>query len=148
VAGPLRVCGPRGITLGEHVFFLDGPISTELVCAEGGELFIDRGTGLNYGGSIQATRSVRIGADCLFGAMVRIRDDDGLRCAPVVIGARVWVAHGAIIEPGVTIGDGAVISAGAVVTGPVPPDTMAMGNPARCVPLGLSARRGPMSPAA
>jgi len=140
--GRLRVRGPRGISLGQRVFFLDGPVPSELVCRPGAELSIGGGTGLNYGTSIRATRSVRIGASCLVGSMVLIRDDDGFRTAPVVIGDEVWIAHGAIIEPGVTIGDGAVISAGAVVTGAVPAGMMAVGNPARCLPRAFSAERG------
>jgi maltose O-acetyltransferase len=56
-----------------------------------------------------------------------------------VLGDDVWVAHGALIEPGVTIGDGAVVSAGAVVTSDVPPRTLAIGNPARVMPLSLAA---------
>ena len=49
----------------------------------------------------------------------------------VVIGDRVWIAYRAIILPGVTIGEGAVIAAGAVVTKDVPPFTVVAGNPAQ-----------------
>jgi maltose O-acetyltransferase len=67
--------------------------------------------------------------------MAMVRDHDGHRTAPVVIGDRVWLGHGVMVEPGVTIGDDAVISAGSVVMEDVPPRMIAMGNPARCVPL-------------
>jgi maltose O-acetyltransferase len=117
-------------------------VAVELICGRGAELSIGDDTGINYGSSIRSTRSVRIGAACLLGSMVLIRDDDGFHAAPVVIGDQVWIAHGAIIEPGVTIGDGAVISAGAVVTGPVPAGMMAVGNPARCMPRTLGGQRG------
>ena len=50
---------------------------------------------------------------------------------PVTIGNDVWITTGAIILPGVTIGDGAVIAAGAVVTRDVPPRTLVAGTPAR-----------------
>lgn len=53
--------------------------------------------------------------------------------APVCIGSNVWIGGGAIILPGVTIGDGAVIGAGSVVTGDIPPYTLAYGNPCRVV---------------
>lgn len=49
----------------------------------------------------------------------------------VVIGNDVWVAHEAVILSGVTIGDGAVIGARAVVSRDVPPYAIVAGNPAR-----------------
>lgn len=51
----------------------------------------------------------------------------------VVIGDNVWIAVGAIILPGVNIGRNAVVSAGAVVVGDVPPNAMVAGNPARMI---------------
>jgi acetyltransferase-like isoleucine patch superfamily enzyme len=53
------------------------------------------------------------------------------RGGDVIIGHRVWVAYRAIILPGITIGDGAVIGAGAVVTKNVEPFAIMAGNPAR-----------------
>ncbi|WP_050616310.1 maltose acetyltransferase domain-containing protein [Bacillus testis] len=50
---------------------------------------------------------------------------------PVTIGNHVWLGGGCIINPGVTIGDNAVIASGAVVTKDVPPSTVVGGNPAR-----------------
>ena len=52
---------------------------------------------------------------------------------PVRIGRDVWIGGGAIILPGVTIGDRAVIGAGSVVTKDIPPNTVAVGNPCRVV---------------
>ena len=52
---------------------------------------------------------------------------------PIRIGNGVWIGGGAIVLPGVTIGDGCVIGAGSVVTRDLPPDTLAVGNPARIV---------------
>ncbi|WP_282022816.1 maltose O-acetyltransferase [Priestia flexa] len=52
---------------------------------------------------------------------------------PVVIGNNVWIGGRAIINPGVTIGDNAVIASGAVVTKDVPPNTVVGGNPARVI---------------
>lgn len=49
---------------------------------------------------------------------------------PVVIGNDVWIGERAMIMPGVTIGDGAIIGAGAVVREPIPPLGIAIGNPA------------------
>lgn len=54
-----------------------------------------------------------------------------LTTAPIVIDANAWVAGWAIVLPGVTIGEGAVVAAGAVVTKDVEPWTVVGGNPAR-----------------
>jgi galactoside O-acetyltransferase len=53
--------------------------------------------------------------------------------APVSIGDKAWIGFNAIILKGVTIGEGAIIAAGAVVTKDVPPYSIAAGNPARVV---------------
>ena len=52
---------------------------------------------------------------------------------PITIGSDVWVGGGAIICPGVTIGDRSVIGAGSVVTRDIPSDVLASGNPARVI---------------
>jgi acetyltransferase-like isoleucine patch superfamily enzyme len=51
----------------------------------------------------------------------------------IVIGSDVWIAANAIVLSGVTIGDGAVVGAGAAVVGDVPPYAVVVGNPARVV---------------
>lgn len=54
--------------------------------------------------------------------------------SPLSIGNDVWLGHNSIIMPGVeTIGDGAVVAAGAVVNKNVPPYAVVVGNPARVV---------------
>lgn len=57
----------------------------------------------------------------------------GLRYRPVVIGNGAWLGARCTILPGVTIGDGAIIAAGAVVHHDVPPNTLFAGVPARLV---------------
>jgi acetyltransferase-like isoleucine patch superfamily enzyme len=52
---------------------------------------------------------------------------------PIVIGRNVWIAAGATIIGGVTLGDNSVIAAGSVVTKDVPPYTLVGGNPARVI---------------
>jgi maltose O-acetyltransferase len=86
---------------------------------------------------------VRIGAFSLLGPAVQIYTplhplDAALRRRqeygkPVTIGSDVWVGGGAIILPGVQIGDRAVIGAGSVVTRDVPAGVFAAGNPCRVV---------------
>lgn len=53
--------------------------------------------------------------------------------APIAIGTDVWVGANATILPGVTIGDNAVIAAGAVVTKDVPPNVIVGGVPAKVI---------------
>lgn len=55
------------------------------------------------------------------------------RSQPVTIGNDVWIGHGAIVLPGRTIGDGAVVAAGAVVTKDVAPYTIVAGVPGKPV---------------
>ncbi len=51
--------------------------------------------------------------------------------APVHIGRNCWIGAGAILLPGVTVGDNAVIGAGSIVTRDVPANVLAVGNPCR-----------------
>ena len=53
--------------------------------------------------------------------------------APVLIGDDAWIGCQSIILRGVTIGEGAIVGAGSVVSGDVPPYTIVAGNPARIV---------------
>jgi maltose O-acetyltransferase len=55
------------------------------------------------------------------------------RGEPVTAGDHVWIGGQAVLTPGVTVGDRAVVAAGAVVTGDVPPDVVVAGNPATVV---------------
>jgi acetyltransferase-like isoleucine patch superfamily enzyme len=52
---------------------------------------------------------------------------------PVVIEDDVWIGTNAVILPGVTIGRGSIVGAGAVVTGDVPPEVIVAGVPARVI---------------
>ncbi len=67
--------------------------------------------------------------------------------APIRLDANVWVGANALILPGTHIGENSVIGAGAVVTGDIPPNSVAVGVPARVVkqfqpdPATLAAQR-------
>jgi acetyltransferase-like isoleucine patch superfamily enzyme len=102
-----------------------------------------------HGTCIHAYESISIGNRCLIGANCQIFDCSGHDLSfpeverrihtegtrrPVVIEDDVWIGTGSIILPGVTIGRGAVIGAGSVVTRSVPPLSVARGNPAQVVP--------------
>lgn len=86
-----------------------------------------------------------IGNDVLFGPEVMVtaagyRFNDGAPVtqqamdeADVVIGNDVWLATRVIVLPGARIGDGAIIGAGAIVTGDIPAFAIAVGMPAKVV---------------
>lgn len=94
-----------------------------------------------------AAMRVSIGKRCLVGADVTIFDTDfhphdpeGRRyavpdwpriSAPVTIGNDVFIGTGAVVQKGVTIGDGAIVAARSVVTRDVPPRAIVGGNPAK-----------------
>lgn len=56
---------------------------------------------------------------------------DWRRSFRCVLGHDVWIGHGAIVLPGITIGNGAAIGAGTIVTKDVPPFAIVVGNPGR-----------------
>jgi acetyltransferase-like isoleucine patch superfamily enzyme len=60
-------------------------------------------------------------------------DIDSVRCREVVIGKNCYIGSCAIILPGVTIGDNSIIGAGSIITRSVPPDSVAMGIPAKVI---------------
>ena len=114
------------------------------IVVDSGRLEIGPNTNVNgFGTKILCAESIRIGAHCTFSWEVQILDNDfhaitvdGVQqpsVAPVVIGDRVWVGTRVVILKGVTIGDGAVIAAGSVVTKDVPPGAVAAGVPAKVV---------------
>ena len=87
---------------------------------------------------------VRIGHHCMLAPGVHIytashptdaeqRNSGKEFGSPVTIGNSVWVGGYSVINPGVTIGDEAVIASGSVVTKDVPPQMMVGGNPARII---------------
>lgn len=97
---------------------------------------------LNFNCVILDVVEVTIGDETQIGPAVQIYAADhprdpaqrrqGLELGrPVKIGRNVWIGGGAIILPGVTIGDDAVIGAGSVVTRDVEPGATVVGNPAR-----------------
>jgi maltose O-acetyltransferase len=136
-SGPVRVANRGHIRLGDRCTFIGGMIPTELACGPAASIEIGPECVFNYYVTLNARESIRIGSRAIFGSGVRILDHGRAGVAPVRIGDDVWVAHGAIIEPGVTIGRGSVVSAGTVVSADVPPDSLAIGNPVRCMSLEL-----------
>ncbi|WP_415404541.1 sugar O-acetyltransferase [Tateyamaria sp. SN3-11] len=112
-------------------------------CAYGINITLGTDVFLNAGCTILDCAAVTIEDQCQLGPNVQIycaehhkdpvkRSVEGLELAkPVHIGKRVWIGGGAILLAGVSVGDGAVIGAGSVVTRDVAPGQIVVGNPAR-----------------
>lgn len=86
--------------------------------------------------------SITIGpssALALHSSVVSLRDDGST--APVTIGGKCFIGAGSLICPGVTLGNGVIVAAGAVVRRDVPSDCVVSGNPARIVRRGINAGR-------
>lgn len=111
-------------------------------CDYGFNIGIGAGVFLNFNCVILDVVEVAIGAGTQIGPGVQILAadhprDPGQRATglefgrPVRIGRNVWIGGGAIILPGVTVGDDALIGAGSVVIRDVAAGATAVGNPAR-----------------
>lgn len=108
----------------------------------GRKIFLGDRTIVNFGCLLDGRHhAIRTGTDVSIGPEATIltlghdphSPDFANRGGEVRIGDRVWIAYRAIIMPGVTIGEGAVVAAGTVVTRDVPPFAIVAGTPARQV---------------
>lgn len=133
------------------------PLLVELLGSVGDEvhvrppLYVDYGSNItigartfvNYNLTALDVAAITIGEDCQIGPNVQLltpthplepqpRRDKLEAAKPITIGDNVWIGGGALVLPGVTIGDNSVIGA-AVVTKDIPANVVAVGNPARPV---------------
>ena len=105
---------------------------------EGARLVLGSGY-INMHVAIDCYSAITIGDNVAISERVVIRDSDNHRIgdrersAPIHIGDRVWIGVNAVILKGVTIGDGAVVAAGAVVTRDVPAAALVGGVPAKII---------------
>ena len=129
LSGPIMITGmgPRGVP--------------ELVLGDGA--WVGHATAFQVAGRIEIGERAAIAAFCYiadndaharaFGSRLRGDPPPSDEVRPVRVGKAAWIGRGSIILKGVTIGDGAIVAAGSVVTTDVPPFCVAMGNPARVV---------------
>ena len=114
------------------------------IWAVGATIVIRNGTVINQQTRIVAHRRVEIGEHCHIAPNVTIMDNDMhkhatgaekpvLECKEVLIKDHVWIGINAIILKGVTIGEGAIVAAGSVVTEDVRDRTLVGGVPARAI---------------
>ena len=138
-----------GTHMGEHGILT----AWKKTCAGGDfhpEIVIGQNCSFGEYNHITSTNRIEIGDNLLTGRWVTITDNSHgetdfvtlqqpplMRIVtskgPVIIGNNVWIGDKATILPGVTIGDGSVIAANAVVTKDVPAYSVVAGNPARVV---------------
>jgi len=117
-------------------------IEPDFRCDYGCHIFAGEDLYMNFGCVILDVCEVHLGHHVFMAPGVHIYTathptDAAERCGgleygrPVGIGNRVWIGGGAIIMPGVTIGDDTVVGAGSVVTRDLPSGVVAAGNPCR-----------------
>lgn len=126
-------------------------ITASLCAWNDGEIRIGDKTSINGAQVFAQASKIRIGKDCMLSDGITIMGSDqhvlveletmsaiNLDKRDVTIEDHVWVGRGSTILPGITIGHGAVIGAGSVVTRSVPPQSAVAGNPARLIRSNIS----------
>lgn len=113
-------------------------------CDYGYQIHVGARTFVNFGAVLLDVATITIGEDVQVGPNVQFLTpthplDPEVRRAkleaaePITIGDNVWLGGGVIILPGVSIGENSVVGAGSVVTKDLPPNVVAVGNPARVI---------------
>ena len=108
----------------------------------GKNITIGKNVFINSGCRFQDQGGITIGDGALIGHNVVLatlnhdfspKKRSTMHPAPIIIGKNVWIGANATVVPGVKIGDGAIIAAGAVVTKDVPKNAIAAGVPAKVI---------------
>ena len=141
------------VTIGDHLHMVSSPARSaitlfsrcSLTAYAGAEINVGDRVGLN-GTAITAKKRIDIGDGTMIAPNVIIVDSDFHAHWPpetrltsstaasdraVVIGKNVWIGMNTIVLKGSVIGDGSIIGAASVVSGTIPPNVVAAGNPAR-----------------
>ncbi|HYP75229.1 MAG TPA: sugar O-acetyltransferase [Polyangiaceae bacterium] len=121
----------------------EASIQAPFFCDYGSNIHLGKRVYFNFNCVVLDVCPVHIGEHTLFGPAVQIYtathplDAEQRRtheyAKPIRIGSDCWVGGGAIILPGVTIGDRTVVGAGSVVTKDLPSNVIAAGNPCRVI---------------
>lgn len=159
---PVRLSGEHRIRLGSGVYVGAGSWLQTLGDADDELLTV--GDGCSIAGScvLSAVVGIHLGARVLLARNVYVSDhhhayadptravlDQGTdRAAPVHVGDGAWLGQNVVLTPGVRVGRGAVVGAGAVVRGDVPDFSLAVGAPSRVVRTWASSPAPPLSKSA
>lgn len=119
-------------------------IKSPFICEYGKYISLGKNFFANYncklmdGGKITFGDNALVGPDCTFVTCVHPVDTERRLAGfqtfkPISVGDNVWFGAGVTVCPGVTIGDNCVIGAGSVVTGDIPANCVAAGNPCRVI---------------
>jgi acetyltransferase-like isoleucine patch superfamily enzyme len=139
----VRVFHPENITLGDNVYIghdtiIKGYFNSRL--SIGKDTWIGQGCFFHSGGGIEIGRAVGIGPSVRILSSSHINDNldqpvlfNSIKFNRVIIEDGADIGVGAILLPGVAIGEGAIIGAGSVVTKNVEPYTIVVGNPAKVI---------------
>ena len=127
-----------GHSVGEH-FRLIPPFYADC----GRNIRIGARVFINQNCTVYSLAQITVGDDVMIGPNVSLITSEHpvapsqrrayLLGKPITIGNGVWIAAGATVIGGVTIGENAVVAAGSVVTRDVPANTLVAGNPARVI---------------
>jgi len=146
---PLLISGTKNISVGNRTtireFARIEAINSFCGDRYNPKLRIEDHVTIEQGAHITCCDTVVIGEDTTISSYVYISDtshtyktkqsvlDQPLEVKPVLIGKSVFIGTGAKILPGVSIGDGSIIGANAVVTHNIPPNSVAVGVPAKVI---------------
>jgi len=147
-------CGNK-ISLGEKVYLRSNPKfyqagmpfpTTLLTDVKGATIKIGDNSRIN-GVYIHAQKRIEIGKNCVIASGVNIMDTNGHnlisknrtigrdKASEIIIGDNVWIGLNAVILKGAIIGNNSVVSAGSVVKGTFPENSLIMGNPAQLIKI-------------
>jgi maltose O-acetyltransferase len=125
--------------VGEDIYLM-----SPFLCDYGFNISIGAGSFINYGAVVLDSAPVTIGDGVQIGTGVHLVTAEhpldpaerrtGVETArPITIEDGVWIGSGAIVCPGVTIGENSVIGAGSVVTSDIEAGVLAHGNPCKVI---------------
>ena len=146
------------IRLGNHLTLNNGMYNNQIgfgetpctLYASGADIIIGRNVGMSQCALCAIKANITIGDNTILGGGVRVYSSDfhpinyrfrksnvdnyeKMSSKPVEIGADCFIGAGSVILKGVSIGDRCVIGAGSVVTGNIPSDCIAAGNPCKVI---------------
>lgn len=137
----VTITGGERMRLGEDVRLMT---RSRLWATESGRIEIGPRTFVGSHSWLVSSQSIEIGADVLIAPFCYVQDTDHgfddltvpiasqkSHSSPIVIEDGVWLGAHCVVTKGVRIGRGAVIGAGSVVTRDIPPNSVAVGSPAR-----------------
>lgn len=144
VVGQLPSHALREVFLRRYLGAVGSGTSVQMGCRflNGRKVYLGERNVINFGSLFDGRRHrITTGSDVSIGpeaAILTLGHDPqspefALRGGDVTIGDRAWIGCRALVLPAITIGEGAVVAAGAVVTKNVQPYTIVGGNPARVI---------------